>query len=431
MYFLVQAKSKIVDNGIILEMNSLLRPSSITNNKEICTNIYSITAAYTRECERACIQVAENGGIKRAVGIMNKYKDDQDLVVATLQTMVNVISSKNSYVHFFILAGGVTLLYEIARSTQWQEFLGLANIVRGIFMQEYKDTKNIDKIAVHSLEKEKNVAFCPRMRADGISPAEDYPIPWNWNMGQGQQDMLAAMTSSEVPNAETVYHICQSIVDKLRAERFVSTYQLTDDEVCALAFYTFDYAIYNSELNYTTPFQFINMALSNRTHENMYPICGLLRHLMSGFSKLPKYATHTLYMTCKRGDFKCQQGSEYKWNVLRSATPSWVAINTVKRAFDDDTILTISGISWGYDISRFSFFSPKYPEIVIEPERPVYFINSTRTTINFEVGEERRFPYAFPGVDPLHFSKEHTHTYIHIYIYTFLYNDFFSNNIFR
>lgn len=388
-----------------MEMTSLLRPSYITNNKETCTILYSIIASYTKGCERACDQVAESGGIKYAVGVMNKYKADKDLVITTLQAMANVISSKSLYVHFYVLAGGLTLLYDISKSVACPEFLRLANVIRDICVKAYKDPRKIAEIEVHTLENEKNVAFCSRMRPDGISPAESSATSWNWEVCQ-QQDMLTAMVHSSVPNAEIIYYICQSIVDKLRSDQFISKCHLTDDEVCALALYTFDYAIYNSNMSYISPFQFINKKLANRIPEDMYFAGGLLRNLMNGLRKLPKYATHALFMSCKRGDFKCQEGSEYKWNGLWSATTSEIGIKTVAKTFGDDVILTISGISWGYDITKFSFFSSKYPEIVIEPEIPLYFVNSTADTINFEMGENRPFscPY-FMGVEPLHYSK--------------------------
>lgn len=388
-------------------MNTLLRDYSNVQSKTACTNMYRIIEVYISGSNVGCEHAAKDGGIKHAVGIMNKHKDDTNLAVIISNVLLNVISQKKLYVHMYVLAGGLTLLYEIYANKEkahetTREFTVLANRIRDTCLKAFNDTSYLCQIPIHSVDKKTTCSFYPRMRAKGILEGTAAVKQWDASAYQ-HKGLYSFMERSPIKYPEIVYNMCSSVLERNSTEQ--RNYNLSSDEICAIALYTFDYADYNSELGCETPFMLINDALAERSPEKMSSICGLLCPLMSGLSKIPKKA-HTLYLSCRSSDFRFRRGAAYKWTTFKSASTSTGAICKIQRDFDEDNyLLTISGLSWGYDISAFSLCTSGYPEIIIEPEVPITFINGNGTSLNFLTGESRFFPYRFNDRNPFYYGK--------------------------
>ena len=352
---------------------------------------------------------------------MDRYVDDLGIVIAISSTLKDIIISKKMYVHLFVLAGGVTLLYKAAKvHDKSKEFMDMAQRIREVCWKAYSSPSGIEQIPIHSLEKEKRGHLCPRMRASTPFPYQGSLCMNGYNAPNAASTFKQSLVQAGIQYPELVYCICQNVVEKLQSDPIIKERDLCEDEVYALTLYTFDYTDYNSSLDFSNPFQIINSALALRDFNGMSQISGLLSFFMRGLRKLRVYTTHTLFMSCGKPNCALQQGSTYEWAVLGSASPSFDLIRRVKDAFKDEMLITISGLSWGYDISKFSLCPKEDPEIVVEPELPLTFVSSTAGSLNFVMEEGRAFlPSITPKSAPFHYSKKKTDTFsfcVHVFI---------------
>ena len=147
----------------------------------------------------------------------------------------------------------------------------------------------------------------------------------------------------------------------------------TEDDIAAVAMYTFDFGARHYESN---PFRLINKELAGQDKEGLQRISGMLYLVLTALRKLPRVTKRTLYRgvrqdaNIKEGQYA--EGSTVTWSAFSSTSPD---MNTTKAFLAKGSsdgkaagTLFIIERGWGYDLQPYSLY-PSETEILLEPER--------------------------------------------------------------
>eukprot|EP00727_Mastigamoeba_balamuthi_P009817 m51a1_g5458 hypothetical protein (1344) ;mRNA; f:232243-237797 len=183
--------------------------------------------------------------------------------------------------------------------------------------------------------------------------------------------LLQAAREAKIHAAEEVVESCMELAAHTVPRELKERHGLTDEDVAAIALYTFDLGSVLYDLN---PYRVLNSALFERNTLALRSVRGLLYRLLQALRKLPPVTGAVLHRgvaaQVPTDAAHYQSGRTVTWHTLCSTTTN---LAVTKDFLTDRSTGIISGTlfnirgGWGYDIAPFSFVQSER-EILLEPE---------------------------------------------------------------
>eukprot|EP01106_Pelomyxa_sp_JSP_P007728 TRINITY_DN2249_c0_g1_i27.p1 TRINITY_DN2249_c0_g1~~TRINITY_DN2249_c0_g1_i27.p1 ORF type:complete len:1104 (-),score=184.52 TRINITY_DN2249_c0_g1_i27:92-3403(-) len=183
--------------------------------------------------------------------------------------------------------------------------------------------------------------------------------------------LAEAIFDSGLSNPSQVCELCLQFAGQVARE--AENLYMSQDDIGAIALYTFDYGPNGS----TNPYTLINRALYTHTVQNLHQVRGLMYLLLSALRKLHKVVSSSVPsghfyrgITRKVDTAEYTKGKKVTWPSFSSTTTDM----EVTKGFLKDKTGQLSGTlfeiqnAWGYDIKPFSLISGE-KEILLEPGR--------------------------------------------------------------